>query len=209
MKLATPAATALWPNRARARGWYRACRAVPTARVALAVALVPLLPVLGVALGGGRLGTAQGVLLALCLGTATATDLLWRRIFNWLVVGALGWVLALHLVAPAGAAWVGLPTAAGSLAGGAGCFGAMLLLYLAFRGGEGDVKLMAAVGALVGPWHGLEALMFGYLLAAGAATVVLGCRATGRGRTVRALPMAPFFAAGTALTLALPNGLPG
>lgn len=197
------ARTLAWPT-AKMRRYYRAVYATPTSRVA---ALLVVVPLVCVALTAPLGVPARATVLALALGAATVTDLLWRRIFNWVVVGIVGWVAALHLVAP-GAAWTGLPTAGQSAAGFGVCLGFMLLLYLLFRGGEGDVKLLAAVGAAVGPWHGLEALVFGYLLAAIVAVVLIGGRALGCRSVVfqaRTLPMAPFLSAGVALTLGLPG----
>ncbi len=174
-----------WPDAARMRRWYRAAYALPTRTVALWAFAVPAVPVAAMALAGGTLGTACGVILLLALGVATVTDLLWRRIFNWLVLATLAWVAGLHLLAP-GASWCGLPAPAESLFGFAACLGLMLLLNLLCRGGEGDVKLLAAVGAAVGPSAGVEVLMFGYLLAAPVALLLLAGQKAGlRGARLR------------------------
>ena len=191
-----------WPT-VRVRRWYRSLYAVPLRRVTAVAVVVPAVAILAATFAGG---TARGPLLALALGTAAVTDLLWRRIPNWVPVSIVGWVAALQLLAP-GAAWTGLPTPGESGLGLAVCLGMMLVLYFVFRGGEGDVKLFAAVGTVVGPWHGAEAAGFAYLLAAAAAAVLLARRRLGlRGAAfqTRTLPMAPFVVAGVALTLGLP-----
>ena len=193
-----------WPA-ARVRRWYRGVYAVPLTRVAAAAVAVPAAGILLAVLAGG---TARVPVLTLALGAATVTDLLWRRIFNWVPVAAVGWVAGLHLLAP-GAGWTGLPSALESAAGFGACLGMMLALYAVFGGGEGDVKLVAAVGAVVGPWHGIEAVAFAYVLAAGVALVLLAGRRAGLRHAAfqaRPLPMAPFVAAGVALTLGLPGG---
>src|SRR5262249_42929003 len=61
---------------------------------------------LGVA---GFPGTALGMLLFLVAGTATLTDLRWRRIYNWMTYPALGWTLLFQLVAACLPATVFLP----------------------------------------------------------------------------------------------------
>lgn len=187
------------------RRWYQAVYGLSTRRLVLFAVVVPAV-LIGAAAIDGRV-TARGVLLALLLGTATVTDLLWRRIFNWPTLAALAWVAGLHAVTPGGAGWTGLPAAAESATGAVVCFVVMLGLYLMFRGGEGDVKLLAAIGALLGPNQGMEALILGYVLAAGLALVILAGRRVGLGAgpfQLRTLPMAPFFTAGVVLTLGLP-----
>jgi Flp pilus assembly protein protease CpaA len=146
-------------------------------------------------------------LLAWVLAASVVTDLLWRRIFNWVLGPALVAVAVLHAAAIAGAS-TGLPSAGTSAAGLGIGFAFMLMLYVTFRGGEGDVKLVAVLGAILGPWHGVEAAMAGYLFAAGVACVLVATRlarravAGGSGPLLAGtLPMAPFFAAGVVFTL--------
>lgn len=165
------------------RRWYRAVCGVPFRWQALAAVAVP-------GLAAVASPAPAHAVLAVVLGVAAATDLLWKRIPNVLPAAGVGWAVALSLLAPTG------PAPADVAAGLFACFGLMLALYLVFRGGEGDVKLMAAVGALAGPWHGVEAVLFGYMLAA---VVALPLLAAGRRGT---LPMAPFFAAGLFASLA-------
>ena len=159
--------------------------------------------------GVAQLPPAAG-LLAWLLAVATVTDLMWRRIFNCLLGPALAAVAVLHAAGALGL-HTGLPAPAPSAAGLGLCFALMLVLHLTFRGGEGDVKMVAVLGAVLGWWHGVEAAMIGYLLAAAVAVVLVVARLAHRA-AARApggphpalggtLPMAPFFAAGTVLTL--------
>ncbi len=153
---------------------------------------------------GGVFGAAG--LLAWVLAVSVVTDLMWRRSFNAVVGPAFLCVVGMHL-----AGWSrGLPTLAESALGFAACFGLMVGLYLVFRGGEGDLKLAAVLGATLGAYHGVEALVAGYVLAAAASLVVVAVRLTRRALRLPTdprvlagtLPMAPFFAAGVAFTLA-------
>ncbi len=192
------------------------------------------------ALGAGQFAPGAAVLLAGVLGASVVSDVLWRRIFNWVTGPALLAVAAVQLAGvaapsdnvdrtgthsvlcgchvqhgdapvaapPVSPARTGLPDAEESLAGFGLCLGLMVALYLAFRGGEGDVKLVALVGAIVGPRDGVEVAVAGYLLASGAAALILAGRFARRALTGRrpdrpltagTLPMAPFFALGAAL----------
>lgn len=76
---------------------------------------------------------------------AASTDLVSRRIPNWLVgsglLAALAVMIWLHGVVTGGAAW---------LAGAATGFAALLPFYLLRGMAAGDVKLMAMVGAWLG-----------------------------------------------------------
>lgn len=156
-----------------------------------------------------RLPPAAGLLVWL-LGVATVTDLMWRRIFNCLLGPVLACVALLHAAGTLGL-HTGLPAPAQSALGLGLCFALMLVLYLTFRGGEGDVKMVAVLGAVLGCWHGVEAAMIGYLLAATVAVVLVVARIAHRAAATApggraavlggTLPMAPFFAAGTVLTL--------
>lgn len=99
-----------------------------------------------------------------------------------------------------------------ALFGAAGLLAAVLAVSVVT-----DLKLLAVLGAVIGPYHGVEVLVAGYLLAAvmtlGIVSVRLARRASSRVASGRAcpgrmglltgtLPMAPFFAAGVAFTLA-------
>src|SRR3954452_16198596 len=148
---------------------------VPTHRPWRAAVLAPVLlalPWLVVSRLVGApetLGTMTGLVLVLVLGTATVTDLLWRRIFNWTTYTALGWGLALHvagLLPPPSTQWLGALPPSDALLGLLTGFGLTFLAFLAFRGGAGDVKLVAVVGLLLGPGRVLEVICYGYLFAA-------------------------------------------
>ncbi len=80
---------------------------------------------------------------------ATVTDLLERKIFNWLTLPALGLGVALHATPGAAPWWTGL---AGSLAVGLPFF----VLYATGVMKPGDVKLLMALGAILGPRQGIE-----------------------------------------------------
>lgn len=162
-------------------------------------------PAFALALGLATGAPAAGVLVAWLLAASVASDVLWRRIFNWVTGPALLVVVAVHLAGllrpdlPGRAA---LPDASAALAGLGLCLGLMLLLHFAFRGGEGDVKLVALLGAVLGPRDGVEVAVAGYLLAALAALAVVAGRAAaspGRPLLAGTLPMAPFFALGALL----------
>jgi Flp pilus assembly protein protease CpaA len=195
---------------------YRRLLAVP-ARTRVAIGFAgPLVAVAGCAAFSAAFPaspvrpTPVAGLLAWTLAAAVASDLVWRRIFNWVLGPALVWVGLLHAARAAGLS-TGLPPFDESAAGLGICFGLMLALYLTFRGGEGDVKLVPVLGAMVGWWHGVEAAVVGYLAAAAVAGLIVVVRFAGRTvdtPTTRKplfaghLPMAPFFAAGVLFTLA-------
>lgn len=110
------------------------------------------------------------------VSVAAVLDLKWRRIPNWLTLGALGAGL-LAQVARAGAA--GVPVALGGAA-----LGLLVLLpfYVLRAMGAGDVKLLAGVGSLVGP-QALVSVMLYAALAGG----LLSAVALVRQRKMRAL----------------------
>lgn len=190
-------------GRVALKSWYRALYGMSFRRMIRVAVVVPAVCI-AVAVAAGP-ATAQVVLLGLLLGTATATDLLWRRIFNWPTVAVFGWLAALQAIAQvAPGSWIGLPTPTASVDGAFICFVVMFGMYVVFRGGEGDLKLLAAIGALVGPAHGLEVLVLGYLLAGVVALVIMAGRKAGSEARVfqaRVLPMAPFFTAAVVLSL--------
>lgn len=157
-----------------------------------------------------KLPPAAGLVVWL-LGVSLVSDLLWRRIFNWITGSALVTVIVAQLVGliqPEVVTRAALPQWETSLAGFGLCLGLMLFLWFSFSGGEGDVKLIAALGSILGPRDGIEVAVAGYLLAAVVALGVLGFRGgrriiTGhrstRPFTAGTLPMAPFFAAAALL----------
>jgi len=88
-------------------------------------------------------------LLAATLVVASATDLAWARVPNWLSLPAAVTAVCLHA---RDAGWAG---AAFGLEGWFVGLLAFLGFYAAGGMGAGDVKLMAAVGAFVGPSRAL------------------------------------------------------
>lgn len=200
LAIAIPArATSASTAQQRLRSWYRSIYSVPTWRMFLGAIVVPAAILLATKVSGGALGTPSEILLVLLLGTATITDLLWRRIFNWITLPSVLWVVGLTAIASGS----GLLTLGAAMSGLGLCLGVMLALYLMFRGGEGDIKLMAGVGGLIGAWHGIEAITFAYILAGLVSAAVIGTRLVRRAKKPwkGVLPMAPFFAAGTVMTL--------
>jgi prepilin peptidase CpaA len=111
------------------------------------------------------------LLLAILAGVAAYTDWRWRRIPNWLTVGALAGAFAIRGPADFRAAAMGLALAL-----------AVTLPLFALRGlGGGDVKLMAAAGAIAGPGAFLELFVLNAVLGGVAALAAL----VGRGRWTR------------------------
>jgi Flp pilus assembly protein protease CpaA len=123
-------------------------------------------------------GTLSGLVLVLLLGACIYTDLSWRRIPNWATYAAVAWALGLNAVAAFATAathdwpslqrvvaWSGAVGIGQSLAGAGVCFGIMVAIYSLGGTGAGDVKLAAAIGALVGVQHGLETLLWCFLVA--------------------------------------------
>jgi prepilin peptidase CpaA len=94
--------------------------------------------------------------------TACVTDVRWRKVPNWLTLGAVLAGLMAHAVAPGGQ---GLAAATVGLAVGLAVF----FPFFALGGmGGGDVKLMAALGC----WVGWSAIIWTSLYAAVAGGVV-------------------------------------
>lgn len=85
---------------------------------------------------------------------ATATDLRWRRIPNWLV---LPFLIAGFAVSAWFHGWHGLAQSAEGMALGLLAFG--IIFWLGGMG-AGDVKLCAAIGAWIGPHQMILALIF-------------------------------------------------
>jgi prepilin peptidase CpaA len=207
---------------------YRPWRAAILAPVLLAL---PWLGICHLAEAPLALGSMTTLVLVLVLGTATVTDLLWRRIFNWTTYTALAWGLVLHgagLLPIPGRELLGALPLSAALMGLLTGFGLTFLAFLAFRGGAGDVKLVAVLGLLLGPNRVIEVIFYGYLLAAlfalsylvwqvGPLTLLvrlvlfLGLPAGMRPDSTdirellrQRLPMAPFLTAGVIVALVQP-----
>lgn len=113
---------------------------------------------------------AKLFLLAAVLVTAVAawTDFKKGIIPNWLSLGVLAAAPILHAVLGFGSGGMSgaLEGAMFSLLGGLACGAVPLLLYSVGGGRGGDVKLLAAVGALCRTTIGIEAVFYGFLVAA-------------------------------------------
>lgn len=112
-----------------------------------------------------------GLLLSL-VGVATITDIRSHRIPNVVVYPGLAVALAINLATiwlsdefviewQPTVGWVGWRDA---LIGLAVCGFFMLVCYVFFGIGGGDVKLLTMVGAFLGLEHGLEALLWTFIL---------------------------------------------
>lgn len=127
-----------------------------------------------------EVGTPRVLLLVLLLTTATVTDLLWRRIYNWTTYTVFAWVVALELLAVilrSGAiedntgfsvralSLLGMLPWRDSLGGFVAGFAILFVLYSVFRGGAGDLKLAAVLGSLVGINAIFTVLIYSYILA--------------------------------------------
>ena len=122
------------------------------------------------------------MLLGLTL-VATATDVLWNKVYNWntysgilaaLALSAVGsmWLLADGAAEKMLGYWLGSPplydsplTLYDSTGGLLMCGVLMVVCFSFFPGiGGGDVKLMAMIGSLLGAEKGLEALLWTFVL---------------------------------------------
>lgn len=129
--------------------------------------------------------------------------------------------------------WLGGIGLMNSVSGLLLCFSGMTMFFITLGCGAGDVKLMAAVGALLGWRGGAEVWLYAMLIAAAyAVCIVIPLRLflprrdtaqvdpaikagdqtavqTTKPKRGRSLPMAPFFAAGTACVVVVPMIVPG
>lgn len=110
-----------------------------------------------------------GVLIPL-LTIASVTDLLCRRIPNWLTYSAVGFALSAAAIVSLRAStgevvMPGIVDFRESVSGFAAMFGVMLIAYFVLGIGAGDVKLAGAIGACVGVQTGLHALLWTHLIA--------------------------------------------
>lgn len=116
-------------------------------------------------------------------GVATATDLLYHKIYNWTTYSGILAALAVNALGTAGASmagwsperlaawgWIGLgQSALGLLA----CGLVMLVCFVLFRVGGGDVKLLAMLGAFLGPDQGIMVMLWTFVLGACMGLIVL------------------------------------
>ena len=123
---------------------------------------------------GGMLNASEVFLLWLVL-QAAATDLVWRKIPNALVLSGLLLALVLRAVAGPPSALLSV-WLAGMLVG----FFLFLPLYLLRGMAAGDVKLMAMVGAFAGPARALDIALLSF--AAGGVLGLLLMAASGQWR---------------------------
>ena len=173
----------------------------------------------------------SGYLLVQLLAAVVFTDLKSRRIPNWATYPTFLWAIGINLVAflaPTSASWLGAVGLQQSLVGGFGMLAIMFVLFSITGGGAGDVKLTACLGALLGWTLALDALLYSFVVA-GAGLLIYAIWVNGPFsilaavfRTVgyklmplaidppattqtqllkKKFPLAPFFAAGTALAL--------
>jgi len=150
-------------------------------RIAAVAPLVLAAPWVGLCRSLGtpaEIGTLRFLLLALLLLSATVTDFLWRRIYNWTTYTAFAWVVGLELIAAAlsfvgteesfaaaAISTLGMLPWRDSLAGFVAGFAILFVLYNLFRGGAGDLKLAAVLGSLLGANRIVEVLIYSYILA--------------------------------------------
>ncbi|WP_339911267.1 A24 family peptidase [Symmachiella dynata] len=143
-------------------------------------AAAPLVVGLGIALSqsvvawGTALASINAAVLVLLLAVSSFTDSHWRKIPNWATYSALGWALAVNLVASAtmsseaiGASSAIVPPIGigASLLGAAVCFATMLVVFQLAGSGAGDVKLAAALGAILGTGQGLTVILWCHIAA--------------------------------------------
>lgn len=105
-----------------------------------------------------RSQSAHALCLLLLVSVAAVTDLLSRRIPNWLIVGALIASLFLQVTGHAVADWAG-----GLLVG----FALFLPGYVFRQMGAGDVKLMGAIGAFFGVAGAFKVVLAAYIMGGG------------------------------------------
>ena len=105
-----------------------------------------------------------GLLFAVLI-VAAYTDLLHRKVYNWLTLPACILGVGLHWTL----AEVGGPGLTASLAGLGIGFGVFLVAYVLGGVGGGDVKLMGAIGAIGGAPFIVSAIFWSALVGAGIA----------------------------------------
>ncbi len=100
---------------------------------------------------------------ALLLGFALAaaiTDLCWKKIYNWTTYPGILAGFAVSALESQGIGWEE------SLLGIVGCGLIMVFCFLCFPLGGGDVKLITMLAAFLGWYHGLECMLWTFVLGA-------------------------------------------
>jgi prepilin peptidase CpaA len=109
-----------------------------------------------------------GMTVILLAVVTTSTDMLWRKIPNWITYPAClsAFMIGFLVTFVSGPnRWTGAVGLGESLSGFVVCFGCMLFPYRASGGGAGDVKLAAVYGALLGWQMGLSIILWSYISA--------------------------------------------
>lgn len=99
----------------------------------------------------------------LLLGFALAaaiTDVCWKKIYNWTTYPGILTGFLVSAYEPHGIGWEE------SLLGIVGCGLIMVFCLLCFPMGAGDVKLITMLAAFLGWYHGLECMLWTFVLAA-------------------------------------------
>jgi prepilin peptidase CpaA len=107
------------------------------------------------------------VILLLFIAVSVYTDLRFRKVFNFMVAGAIILGLGFNFIIDGNA---GLKN---SLAGMAAGFCFLIVFYMLHGVGAGDVKFMAAIGALKGMRFVLLGGMYGAVIGGLAAVIML------------------------------------
>lgn len=153
--------------------------------VLVAAAVVPAVvgPLWVLALGNvldlGGLGTWTGAILLITMAFSSTSDVVRRRIPNWITYTAFLWTVGLYTAVSVAknvgdpvtildwsTHWIGPLGGLGpSIAGAVLGFFPMMFLYGLANSGAGDVKLMTAFGAFLGPKLIFTALICSFLAA--------------------------------------------
>ena len=99
--------------------------------------------------------------------TAAITDWRWRKIYNWTTYPGILTGLLVSTLEPNGIGWEE------SLLGVVGCGLVMVFCFLCFPMGAGDVKLVTMLAAFLGWYHGLECMLWTFVLGAALGQVAL------------------------------------
>jgi len=185
----------------------------------------------------GASGLILVVLFLVCVPSDIREFRIPNRFTYPALAAALGLNLVLSLLHSLGHSnfdsWLGGIGLMNSVSGLLLCFSGMTLFFITLGCGAGDVKLMAAVGALLGWRSSAEVWLYAMLLAAAYVLVIAAPlrmflpqrnaavadsqikdgrqsdEQPARPKRGRSLPMAPFFAAGTACVVFVPLIVPG